>query len=280
MSKLDRFLVSENLLISCPSINAISLDRYISDHRPILLREVLFDYGPIPFRFYNYWLEKDGFDKLVMDAWNDAPGNKRNAIRNFMCKLKFTKERIRVQLFPAVGVIAFAAWGHGPLSRAYRILFKQKNDNTWTKSKEHRVMTSYIQPLLLWGVVVLICSCTEPATNAETDSTSTTFIDAQLDEYSCTSVPSIWVVGDVTDKMNLTPVAFSAIPSTLFSQPPIGQVSLSEQQVTVVPAITIDIFLCQSAEDMFSMIREQFLLDEFDRNVVGSVSKFDYTICK
>ncbi|GJS62333.1 RNA-directed DNA polymerase, eukaryota [Tanacetum coccineum] len=95
MSKLDRFLVSENLLISCPSINAISLDRYISDHRPILLREVLFDYGPIPFRFYNYWLEKDGFDKLVMDAWNDAPGNKRNAIRNFMCKLKFTKERIR-----------------------------------------------------------------------------------------------------------------------------------------------------------------------------------------
>ncbi|GJS70651.1 RNA-directed DNA polymerase, eukaryota, partial [Tanacetum coccineum] len=46
-------------------------------------------------RFYNYWLEKDGFDKLVMDAWNDAPGNKRNVIRNFMCKLKFTKERIR-----------------------------------------------------------------------------------------------------------------------------------------------------------------------------------------
>nr|GFB72650.1 RNA-directed DNA polymerase, eukaryota [Tanacetum cinerariifolium] len=39
MSKLDRFLVSENLLHSCPNINAISLDRYISDHRPILLRE-------------------------------------------------------------------------------------------------------------------------------------------------------------------------------------------------------------------------------------------------
>ncbi|GKC53727.1 hypothetical protein Tco_1076472, partial [Tanacetum coccineum] len=63
-----------------------------------------------------------------------------------------------VQLFLAVGVIAFAAWGLGPLSRAYGILFNQKNDNSWTKSKEHQVMTSYIQPLLLWGGVVLICS--------------------------------------------------------------------------------------------------------------------------
>ncbi|MFS7975215.1 putative glutathione-disulfide reductase [Helianthus anomalus] len=71
-----------------------------------------------------------------------------------------------------------------------------------------------------------------------------------VDEYSRTSVPSIWAVGDVTDRMNLTPVAlmeggalaktlfaneptkpdFSAVPSAVFSQPPIGQVGLSEQQ--------------------------------------------------
>nr|GEY73629.1 RNA-directed DNA polymerase, eukaryota [Tanacetum cinerariifolium] len=95
MSKLDRFLVFENLFHSCSNINAISLDHYILDHCPILLREAIFDYGPIPFRFYNYWLEVDGFDKLVRDAWNDAPGNKKNAIRNFMYKLKYTKEKIR-----------------------------------------------------------------------------------------------------------------------------------------------------------------------------------------
>nr|GEX14042.1 glutathione reductase, chloroplastic [Tanacetum cinerariifolium] len=71
-----------------------------------------------------------------------------------------------------------------------------------------------------------------------------------VDEYSRTSVPSIWAVGDVTDRMNLTPVAlmeggalaktlfaneptkpdFSAVPSAVFSQPPIGQVGLSEPQ--------------------------------------------------
>ncbi|GJW58534.1 RNA-directed DNA polymerase, eukaryota [Tanacetum coccineum] len=53
----SRFFVSENLLTSCPNISAITLERFISDHRPILLRETSFDYGPIPFRFYKYWLE-------------------------------------------------------------------------------------------------------------------------------------------------------------------------------------------------------------------------------
>jgi len=28
-----------------------------------------------------------------------------------------------------------------------------------------------------------------------------------VDEYSRTSIPSIWAVGDVTNRMNLTPVA-------------------------------------------------------------------------
>ncbi|XAR58599.1 Glutathione-disulfide reductase [Bertholletia excelsa] len=72
----------------------------------------------------------------------------------------------------------------------------------------------------------------------------------EVDEYSRTSVPSIWAVGDVTDRVNLTPVAlmeggalaktifaneptkpdYWAIPSAVFSQPPIGQVGLTEEQ--------------------------------------------------
>ncbi|GJR12103.1 RNA-directed DNA polymerase, eukaryota [Tanacetum coccineum] len=96
MSKLDRFLISEGLMGMCPNISAITLDRYLSDHRPILLREVCHDYGPIPFRVFHYWFEWEGFDELVKDTWSKSTITDNNAISKFMKKLKFLKEQIRL----------------------------------------------------------------------------------------------------------------------------------------------------------------------------------------
>ena len=70
-----------------------------------------------------------------------------------------------------------------------------------------------------------------------------------VDEYSQTNVPSIYAIGDVTDRVNLTPVAiregmafvetvFKAnptpvdhhlIPTAIFTQPEMGTVGLSEE---------------------------------------------------
>jgi glutathione reductase (NADPH) len=72
----------------------------------------------------------------------------------------------------------------------------------------------------------------------------------EVDGFSRTSTPNIWAVGDVTDRVNLTPVAIreavafvetcfkdnpsqfshADIPSAVFSQPPVGVVGLSEAQ--------------------------------------------------
>jgi len=71
-----------------------------------------------------------------------------------------------------------------------------------------------------------------------------------VDEFSRSSVPSIWAVGDVTDRVNLTPVAIreamafvetefhdrptafdhADIASAVFSRPPVGSVGLTEEQ--------------------------------------------------
>ena len=71
-----------------------------------------------------------------------------------------------------------------------------------------------------------------------------------VDDYGQTSVPSIHAVGDVTDRVQLTPVAireghafadtvfggkprttsYEAIPSAVFSQPPLAAVGLTEAQ--------------------------------------------------
>ena len=95
MSKLDRFLISESLMNSCPNLSAITLERYLSDHRPILMRESHFDYGPIPFRFFHYWFELEGFDNFVESTWNEAHVDDRNAMTRLMKKLKYLKEKIR-----------------------------------------------------------------------------------------------------------------------------------------------------------------------------------------
>ncbi|GJW01024.1 RNA-directed DNA polymerase, eukaryota [Tanacetum coccineum] len=62
----------------------ITLDRFLSDHRPILLRESTHDYGPIPFWFFHYWLEMEGFENFVNEVWREAPVDNSNAMINMM----------------------------------------------------------------------------------------------------------------------------------------------------------------------------------------------------
>ncbi|GKF04513.1 hypothetical protein Tco_0035181, partial [Tanacetum coccineum] len=56
-------------MASFPHISAIYLDKHLSDHRPILMREMNIDYGPTPFRFFHSWFKLEDFDKLVKDTW-------------------------------------------------------------------------------------------------------------------------------------------------------------------------------------------------------------------
>jgi glutathione reductase (NADPH) len=83
-----------------------------------------------------------------------------------------------------------------------------------------------------------------------------------VDEYSRTNVPHIWAVGDITDRMPLTPVAIregqafaqtefyghptkfdhADVPTAVFSQPPVGSVGLTESQARHIHR-EVDIYL-------------------------------------
>jgi glutathione reductase (NADPH) len=80
-----------------------------------------------------------------------------------------------------------------------------------------------------------------------------------VDDYSQTAVPSIYAIGDVTDRVNLTPVAIregmafvetvfkgnptkvdhELIPSAIFTQPEMGTVGLSEEDAAAQEAIEV-----------------------------------------
>nr|GEW45419.1 RNA-directed DNA polymerase, eukaryota [Tanacetum cinerariifolium] len=95
MSKLDRFLVSEGIFSIFPSITALCLDRHLSDHRLILLREVYSDFGLIPFRFYHSWFSLEGFDAMVEQTWRSFSHSDVNRMIRFKKKLQNLKAIIR-----------------------------------------------------------------------------------------------------------------------------------------------------------------------------------------
>ncbi|GKE24607.1 RNA-directed DNA polymerase, eukaryota, reverse transcriptase zinc-binding domain protein [Tanacetum coccineum] len=60
------------------------------------MRESYHKYGPVPFRFFHYWFELQGFEKLVEDSWNEAAVVEPNAMIKLMKKLEFLKEKIHL----------------------------------------------------------------------------------------------------------------------------------------------------------------------------------------
>ncbi|XP_072990640.1 mechanosensitive ion channel protein 2, chloroplastic-like isoform X1 [Typha latifolia] len=65
-----------------------------------------------------------------------------------------------LQLVPAIGIIAFAAWGLIPLMHSIRSIFP--HDGNWKKSRTYYISTSYLQPMLLWTGATFICRALDP----------------------------------------------------------------------------------------------------------------------
>ncbi|VVB13953.1 unnamed protein product [Arabis nemorensis] len=66
------------------------------------------------------------------------------------------------KLAPAVALLVFSLWGLVPVVRQGRNLLLNKNDNGWKKSGTYYVMTSYVQPLLLWLGALFVCRALDP----------------------------------------------------------------------------------------------------------------------
>jgi glutathione reductase (NADPH) len=84
-----------------------------------------------------------------------------------------------------------------------------------------------------------------------------------VDPFSKTSVDNIWAIGDVTDRMNLTPVAireavafhetvfknnpqhfdYEAVATAVFSQPPVGVVGLTEHEARRACTKGVDVYV-------------------------------------
>eukprot|EP00253_Pinus_taeda_P018034 PITA_18034 len=70
-ARLDRFLVQSSFLTSGLMASSKILPNCTSDHKPISLELSMDGFlGPIPFRFSPLWIQQEGFNEVVAEAWN------------------------------------------------------------------------------------------------------------------------------------------------------------------------------------------------------------------
>lgn len=66
LSKLDRYLVSEDVFDTFNNLEVAVSDRNYLDHCRILLHARQIDYGPSAFKFYNSLLQIEGLMRLFV----------------------------------------------------------------------------------------------------------------------------------------------------------------------------------------------------------------------
>nr|GFA75389.1 RNA-directed DNA polymerase, eukaryota, reverse transcriptase zinc-binding domain protein [Tanacetum cinerariifolium] len=93
MSKLDCFLISQHVTDVFSDVKVTALPRGWSDHTLIMLHYEKVDYGPVPFKLFHSWLQRDGFDDCVKMAYNEC--STYYPLMPFHEKLKVIKQHIK-----------------------------------------------------------------------------------------------------------------------------------------------------------------------------------------
>jgi len=94
-SRIDRVLVSKEWLEAWPLCQQFILNRSISDHCAVVLKEVFVDWGLRPFRSLDVWQKDSRFKDFVRLKWDsfDVQGS---GIYVFKEKLKKLKTELKI----------------------------------------------------------------------------------------------------------------------------------------------------------------------------------------
>ncbi|XP_071727284.1 uncharacterized protein [Rutidosis leptorrhynchoides] len=94
-SKLDRFLVLDHFIRLWDDLSITTMDRFLSDHVPIILQEKVIDFSLKPFKVFDEWLNKEGIEDVINEAWGKLVKgsrfdcNFRDKMKNVKFALKF-----------------------------------------------------------------------------------------------------------------------------------------------------------------------------------------------
>ncbi|XP_071694889.1 uncharacterized protein [Rutidosis leptorrhynchoides] len=101
-SKLNRFLVTDKFLNLLDDLSIIALDRKLSEHCLLVLRDKIIDYGPKPFKVFDVWFNNEDVGQVISDAWVLPMSGQRNDCI-FRAKLKNVKGALKAWSIKSFG---------------------------------------------------------------------------------------------------------------------------------------------------------------------------------
>ncbi|GJU77776.1 putative RNA-directed DNA polymerase, eukaryota, reverse transcriptase zinc-binding domain protein [Tanacetum coccineum] len=96
MSKLDRFLISDDVIQDLPNLQVVALDKMWSDHNPILFHSKKHDFGLTLFKIFHSWFDRLDFEDIVKEKWAVITGDLSCPIKPLHSKLKDLKSHLKV----------------------------------------------------------------------------------------------------------------------------------------------------------------------------------------
>nr|GEV69916.1 RNA-directed DNA polymerase, eukaryota, reverse transcriptase zinc-binding domain protein [Tanacetum cinerariifolium] len=96
LSTLDRFLISDGILLAHSYMQVSVLDRVWSNHNPILLHCTKFNFGLIPFKLFHSWFDRNGLDDVVKEAWKKNSIDVHGSVMSFHDELRGLKAHCKL----------------------------------------------------------------------------------------------------------------------------------------------------------------------------------------
>ena len=95
-SRLDRFLISENILLEGTTFDSDILPSGGSDHWPIALEAAFLETPKNrPFKFEKFWLTHPNFPELVKKWWDEPRNVSGTKMFKLQSKLKYIKHKLK-----------------------------------------------------------------------------------------------------------------------------------------------------------------------------------------
>ena len=105
-SRIDRVLVSLEWMEHWSDSKQFILDRQVSDHCALLIKQVTIDWGPKPFKTLDIWESDPTFKNVVKQSWHSYIGkcNPMIELKEKLKKLKFDLKLWNKEVFGNIGL--------------------------------------------------------------------------------------------------------------------------------------------------------------------------------